>query len=50
MKEGYCEICGKPHADYIDDPYDLEIYNKHNKRWLCRKCAHELWLDTLLLK
>lgn len=41
-----CEICGSSKARYIDDPYDLEIYNKRNKRWLCSKCAHELWLDT----
>jgi hypothetical protein len=41
-----CEICGSSKADYVDDPYDLEIHNKHNKRWLCSKCEYELWLDT----
>ena len=42
----HCEICGSPDAVYTDDPFILEIYDEHYKRWLCLKCAEDLWEDT----
>ena len=43
---GYCSCCGEPGANYVDDPYDYEIYGVHNKRWLCPHCEHEFAMDV----
>lgn len=43
---GHCSQCGAPNADYVDDPFDCEIYGEHNKRWLCPDCYHDIAMDV----
>ena len=40
-----CEMCGKKDASYVEDPYDADVYNEHNMRWLCDDCYQELCWD-----
>jgi hypothetical protein len=42
-----CEMCGKTkkNVSYVEDPYDADVYNKHNMRWLCDGCYDELCYD-----
>lgn len=39
---GYCECCGEEGAEYIPDPYDYDMYNVINYRWLCGKCYNSI--------
>lgn len=39
---GYCECCGSELADYVPDPYDYDINNTVNYRWLCSHCYESI--------
>lgn len=43
---GHCSECGAPYANWVDDPYDYEMYGTHNKRWLCSECYHDIAMDV----
>jgi len=42
---GFCDVCGKP-ADYVEDPYQYEMYGTHHMCWLCPDCYHEACMDV----
>lgn len=43
-----CERCGKEKDDvnFVRDPYEWEIYQKEEMKWLCQECEDWLRLET----
>ena len=41
---GFCDVCGEP-AEYVEDPYDYDMYGEHHMRWLCPTCYHDACMD-----
>jgi len=37
-----CDRCGNADAIYVEDPYDAEMFDNHDKHWLCYNCLEEL--------
>lgn len=42
---GYCSRCGAENADYIPNPYNVEMYDDYTQEWLCRDCYNDLLMD-----
>lgn len=42
---GFCSCCGSEHAEYVIDPFDYEINNQRNYRWLCTDCYNSICGD-----
>jgi rRNA maturation endonuclease Nob1 len=42
-----CEKCGKdkPDVEYVEDPYDKEIEDVSNWKYLCDNCYDEISWD-----
>ena len=36
-----CEMCGKFGAKHVRDPYDYDILDEENYRWLCDECCQQ---------
>ena len=37
-----CERCGSPDAEYVENPYQKEIYGKSVMEWLCDTCLEDI--------
>lgn len=37
----YCEVCGNVEASYRLDPYQSDILNIEEYRWMCEYCYRE---------
>jgi hypothetical protein len=41
-----CEFCGSTkNVSWDEDPFAADVYNCHDKLWICAKCAHESSMD-----
>jgi hypothetical protein len=46
-EEQSCEICGTTEGvEFVENPYQVEIYDRHEKEWLCYDCIKDIWGDV----